>query len=466
MNRQVIDLMRGPLADRGGAVLDAPAVRTRCAEGRGFLESSRETFDLVQIPPLDAFGASGAGLYAAQESYLYTVEAFQAALGRLSAEGILSVTRWVRVPPRDGLKVFDTAAEALRRSGLDPAPRLAMIRSWATVTVLASRTPFGPDAVDALRAFAAERGFDLCYGPGVRADEVNRRHVLDRPYFYEGARALLGRERASYLAQYPFSVAAATDERPYFFHFFRWRSLPILQAQLGRRARAFLEVGYLMLLGALAQTVVLAAVLILGPLAPGAAVLRRAPHRGVTLAYFLLLGVGFMLLEIAFLQRLVLYLAHPIYSSAVVIAAFLVFAGVGSSVSRRWPREPRHVAAGAGVAVAVLALLTAAGIGGLLRPTQGWPMGVKMVVAAAAIAPLAFAMGHLMPTGLRLAGAAAPILVPWAWGVNGFASVAATLAAPLAAMAMGFSWVVAVAAGCYALAALGLGRQQASAAPP
>ena len=464
MNGRVIDAMRGPLAELGGRVYDAPGVQVVEAEARGYLASAAggERFDLIQLPPLDAFGAAGAGLHAAQESYLYTVESFAAMLGRLSETGVLCVTRRAWSPPRDGLRAFDTAAEALRRVGKDPLVHLAMIRSWATVTVLAFASPIRDAQAAMLRAFCRERSFDLCYLLRMAPAEANRFHVLDRPYFYEGAAALLGPRRRQYLAEYLYDVAAGTDDRPYFHHFFRWRSLRTIAAQRPGRARGFLELGYLMLLAALGQAAVLAAALILLPLAPAA--LRRAGPgrrdgrarggRGATLAFFLLLGAGFMLLEMGFLQRLILYLAHPIISAAVVIAGFLIFAGIGSEISRRWRAGPDCVISSAALGVMAGGVLFVLLLDEWLSLTQTQPLGVRIAVAALTIAPLAFAMGHMFPTGLRSVASARAELVPWAWAVNGFASVLATVGAPLLAMEIGFSGLTITAVACYAAAGL------------
>ncbi|GAH35348.1 unnamed protein product, partial [marine sediment metagenome] len=277
---------------------------------------------------------------------------------------------------------------------------------------------------------------------------------------------LVGPGRAEFLEQYPFAVAAATDDRPYFFHFFRARAMPFLKEQLGGRSRAFVELGLVMLLAALVQVVLMAVILILLPLAASAGrpvgSTTSSGRRGVkfdgataaALGYFLLLGAGFMLLEMGFLQRLILYLAHPIYSAAAVISSFLVFGGLGSALAGRW-RAPRKrvaaIAAGAVVGLSVIYLIL---LGGWLGLTQAQPVPVRIVIASLTTAPLAFAMGHMFPMGLRLVGESRPELVPWAWAVNGFASVAATVAAPLAAMSIGFSGVVCVSVACYALAGL------------
>ncbi|GAG31696.1 unnamed protein product, partial [marine sediment metagenome] len=241
-------------------------------------------------------------------------------------------------------------AQAVRREGLEPSEHVAMIRSWATVAVLVFKETITRVEVDALRDFCGRRGFDLCCLPGLERSDTNRFHVLDRPYYFEGAGALVGPGRAEFLKQYPFAVAAATDDRPYFFHFFRARAVPFLKEQLGGRSRAFVELGLVMLLAALVQVVLMAVLMILLPLAPRAGRVKFDGATAAALGYFLLLGAGFMLLEMGFLQRLILYLAHPIYSAVAVISSFLVFGGLGSALAGRW-RAPRErvaaIAAGA-----------------------------------------------------------------------------------------------------------------------
>jgi len=461
MNRRVIHAMARTLRDVGGSIYRAPGVEVVEREARGYLASPAGQgggFDLIQVPPTDAFATAGAGTHAARESYLYTVESFAAMLDRLAPGGVLCVTRRAFSPPKEGLRILDTVAEALRRRGVDPKRHVAMIRSWATVTVLAFARPIAGEDTRRIEAFCEARSFDLCALPGLDASRANRFHRLEGAQFFEGAAALLGPQRRAYLDDYLYRIAAPTDDRPYFHHFFRWRALETIATQAGPGARNFLELGYLMLLASLGQAAVLAAGLILLPLALRR---RRSPRpegTGVTLAYFLLLGAGFLLLEMSFLQRLIVYLSQPIYSAAVVIGSFLIFAGAGSECSRRWHRPGGRVMAIAGGAVAAGTLGLLFVLDACLARTQTQELWVRVLVAAGTIAPLAFGMGHMFPTALRGVSTAAPALVPWAWAVNGFASVLAAVIAPLLAMHAGFMSVAATAVACYAAAAA-LGRK-------
>ena len=359
------------------------------------------------------------------------------------------------------------AAQSLRAEGLDPAGRLGMIRGNFSCTILVFKQAMTPAQMAALRTFCHQKGFDPCYFPGLTDKEANPTfdpkaktpeygdyNIVDHPYYTSGPKALLGatEEREKFLAEYPFDLTAPTDNRPYFFHTFRWAFYASLKDKYGEGAHIFLEVSYVMLLVALAQAVLLALVLILLPLAPGIKALRRSGGRTATFGYFAALGLGFMLLEMGFVQKLVLYLANPIYSAAVVIASFLVFAGLGSQRSKSWRLPPVRVVRTAAAVVLTMAALFLAGIDRWLSLTQSWDIAARCGIAALTIAPLAFALGHFFPIGLARTGKANPALVPWSWAVNGFASVVAAAAAPLLAMQFGFGLVVMVAMACYVVA--------------
>jgi len=454
INPQVIDTMTRRLATIGGRIYKADGVTVLNREARGYFASAGESFDVIQLPMIDAFGASGAGLYATQESYLYTVEAMAAMYDNLSGSGVLSITRWARTPPRDELRIFDTAVQMLRARGLDPSARIAMIRSWATVTVLVFARPITSAEIADIRKFCEDMSFDLCFLPGLTESQANQCHVLEEPHYFQAAASLIGPGRAEFIDDYVFAVDATSDDRPYFFHTFRWRAIEEFRRQLGDSAPAFLEIGYLMMVAALLQAVAMGVVFILLPLAPGIGGVWRQKHKSTTLAFFVLLGAGFMLLEMGFFQKFILYLAHPIYSAAVVIAAFLVFGGLGSQLSRLWPVPPRRLASVAAGSVAALGLVYVGLMDPWLGLTQGLSAPVRFAIAALTIAPLAVAMGHVFPAGLRHLGRSGGALVPWAWAANGFASVVATVAAPLVAMAFGFSVLILAAIGCYLLAGL------------
>ena len=267
LDPNMVRLVGEDYAEYAGDIYSRPEIWVHVAEARGFITSSKHEWALVQLPLLDAFGAGAAAMHGLSETYIYTVEAFEHYLQHLRPGGWLSITRWLKLPPRDALKLFATALEALRRLGIEsPEQRLVLLRGLNTTTLLVKNGVVTETEIAKAKAFSAERSFDLCYYPGISADEANRFNVLDEPYFFAGAKALIGAERDAFIARYKFDITPATDERPYFFDFFKWRTLPELMAIRRAGGAGLLELGSLILVATLIQAMALSAVLIMAPL--------------------------------------------------------------------------------------------------------------------------------------------------------------------------------------------------------
>ncbi len=458
VNSQMIDLARNRFADFAGGIFSLPNVHSHLAEARAFASTTGEHYDLIQIPLLDSFSTAAAGVQSVHENYTYTVEALQDYLAVLRPDGVIATTRWLRVPPRDILKLFATATVALEADGVaEPGRHLALIRSWNTATLLVAKSPFTAEDVAAIRGFAAENFFDISWAPGISASDVNRYNQLDQEYFYEGAVALLGPERAEFTERYKFDIAPATDNRPYFFDFFRWRALPELLTLHAQGGATMLDWGYLILMATLVQAAILSTVLILLPLWLRRRGFGRDVHRLRAGLYFLALGLAFLLIEIAFIQRFVLFLGHPLYAVAVVLAGFLAFAGLGSAVATRWMTSVGRGSAVRGIALAVVVIAFLAttylfALPLIFERLLALPDAAKIAVALLLIAPLAVFMGMPFPLGLGHVGARSEAFIPWAWGINGCASVLSAILAALLAMHVGFTGVVAIATALYLVA--------------
>ena len=357
------------------------------------------------------------------------------------------MTRWLRFPPRDSIKLLATVTAALSADGIDdPAARIAMIRSWSTVTLVVKSTPLTEADIARTRRFAERRGFDLVWLPGLHPEEANRFAVLNSPHLHDAASAILGPDRQAFLDAYPFHVDPATDDRPYFSRFVTWSLLPDLLARDGTGSLTLLDSGYLVLLLTLAQAVLAGLTLILLPLLWLRRARSTALARWRVAAYFAALGFAFIFVEIAFIQRLTLFLGSPLAAIAVVLAGFLVFAGLGAGTAGRLSAaRPRSGIALAGVAIIAMAILHLTAVVPVLGAAVGLPLAAKVALVLALIAPLAFAMGMPFPMGLALVAQRAPVLVPWAWGINGCASVVGAVLASLLAMHVGFTAVVALA---------------------
>jgi hypothetical protein len=315
---------------------------------------------------------------------------------------------------------------------------------------------FTSTEIEHIREFSRTRSFDTAYLPGMQPAEANRFNRFAEPYIYEAAIALLGDSAGEFFERYKFHVEPATDNRPYFFHFFRWRTLPEVMALRKAGGAGLIEWGYLVLVATLAQAAILGLVLILLPLS----LVRHDWPAGTGRDfgfYFLLLGLAFLFVEMAFIQKFILFLSNPLYSVAVVLSGFLLFAGLGSASSERfadrvpWPGVSPVVVAVA--AIAALALVYVMVLPVVFARFIGLGDAAKIVLSLALIAPLAFFMGMPFPVGLRRLSAIAPGFVPWAWGINGFASVVSAVLATLLAIEFGFNAVILLALLLYALAA-------------
>lgn len=457
LNSHMVRLVAESHRAFAGNLYTRPDVRVHVAEARGFVARNAATWDLIQIPLLDSFAAAAAGVFGVSESYVYTVEAFGEYLSHLRPGGYLAITRWLKLPPRDSLKLFATALEALDRAGVAaPKRRIALIRGWNTVTLLVRNGDLGRPELAGIRAFAEARSFDLAYFPGMAPSEANRANLLSQPYFHQAALALTGPGRGDFLARYKFDIRPSTDDRPYFFDFFRWRSLPEFLALRLQSGTALIEWGYPILFATLVQAGLLSVLLILLPLWLRRRQFAGGPRRWRVMTYFLCLGLAFMFVEIAFIQRFVLFLGHPLYAVAVVLTGFLAFTAVGSGCASRFskligasPLSRLGPIAASVIAIAGISLFYAAALPSLFALSMALAESTRIFLSLCLIAPLAFFMGLPFPLGLEQVSVRMPTLVSWAWGINGCFSVIGVLLATLLAIHLGFTAVIAIAAVLY-----------------
>jgi hypothetical protein len=294
---------------------------------------------------------------------------------------------------------------------------------------LLKRSKLTTDEIARLRRWADERLFDADYFPGVTMADVNRHNVMTEPAYFTAAEQILHGARERFYRDYLFDVRPTTDDRPYFFHTFRWKTAPHLFRTMGREWVPFIEWGYVVSVATLLQAALASVPLIALPL-------WRSRPRGIgaVFVYFACLGLGFMFLEMTLLQKFVLIFGHPLYAAAGVITTLLVVAGIGAARHARDARWPAAVIA----ALSIVAAL----------PVPGEVM-IGLVV------PLAFFMGMMFPAGLVLVS---PDKLPWAWGVNGCFSVIGAVLASVLAMDFGFAAVMVTAAALYATAGATFGR--------
>jgi spermidine synthase len=440
-----------PFRTYSGALFEQPGVRLVVDEGRSFIRRSSERYAVIHAAMVDTWAATAAGAFTLTENHLYTVEAFHDYVERLQDDGILAITRWYLDPPDQMLRLVSLARAVMGDRGVgDVSRHLVIARAGmdahgrALCTLLLKRSPFSEDEVGALEAAAAANEIELVYTPRTRLDNDFRR-LIEAP------------DPERVWGSYPTNIAPVWDDSPFFFNSVRVSDLGALMTASPEWRKT--NLGTLSLMALLVISIVLVSLFILLPLALARGrSLRQGRGAGRALrhiAYFGFLGAGFILVEVAMIQKCILFLGHPVYALAVVLFGLLVFSALGSWRSSRTRDADlaRRVRQHIGFLVAVL-LLYAAILTPLFQNTVDLPRGTRIALTVLLLAPLGLAMGVPMPSGIRVLSMRASGLIPWAWGINGAASVTGSIAALVLALFAGFNLVLLIGTGFYVGAAL------------
>ncbi|MFN2426928.1 MAG: hypothetical protein ABR587_10840 [Candidatus Binatia bacterium] len=443
---ETVGLLRGRLREFTDGFYHRDDVALVASEGRHFVRKTDQTFDLVQISFVDTFAAQSAGAYVLAESYLYTVEAMEDYFRRLGPDGIVTTVMGEIVfegqaPPLT-TRLALIGYRALQRQGApDPGRNIIVVGSVTEGTfaqnasVMVKKTPFTPQEIERVAGFAAESGFTMVYAPGIAGSRLS---------------VLLGPDedaREAAIDAELFNVEASYDSNPFFYNVGKWSNFSPGNSIYFLMPGSFM--GQLVLVLMVVQSTLLGMVLVITPLLFGARGGLRAPGVLSYLAYFLALGVGFMFVEISFVQSFVLFLGSPTYALSVTIFALLLFSGIGSLASTRFAAAPEAALRRLAPAIAILIVLYAFGLSHVFDAALHLEIGPRILIAVLAQMPIGLTLGMFMPLGIACVAREHPRLVPWAWGVNGVGSVSGTTLAVLLAMAMGFRTVAITAAVLY-----------------
>jgi spermidine synthase len=449
-NSLVVEALRGTLHDWAG-LADDPRVHLLHREIRTYARQSHERFDMVQLALTDSYRPVTSGAFTLTENYALTVEAFRDYLDLLRPEGVFVVTRWLQTPPSEEVRTLGLILAALDPLTADPAQHVIAFRSFQTITFLVKRAPFSPAEIAQVLAATERLQYDMVLAPDLPPARINQYARLPEPIYHRTLSELLRtNDRAAFYAAYDFDVRPPTDDRPFFFHFFKWRQTPAILNNLGRTWQPFGGSGYFVLVALLIFATLAAGLFVVLPVALARRfrqALRAAGKgtRGRVVIYFAGLGLAYLFIEVATLQQFVLILGQPTLAMATVLATLLLASGVGSALSDRLPW-------GTGmVALTVLVALWPRLIPAVFSGVLGLEPGMRWALSVLALLPLGLLMGIPFARGLSALRPAADLL-PWAWAINGGASVISGVLAPLLALSGGFSWVLWAGAVLYGLA--------------
>jgi len=446
-----------------------PEVHIHVTDGRSFVRNAKQQFDVVQMTLVDTWASTAAGAFALSENSLYTVEAFREYFEHLKPDGMIAITRWEFQQPREALRVVSVAMQALHEMGVaNPAGNFIVVSEGhldadgIPVVVLAKRTAFTAEEMRRVQDhIAVHPRLFLLYAPPNPA-----LIVVSRPEEHYSAGAdsftqlIQSNDPKYFAARYPYDVSPVTDNAPFFF--FTLKADQLLHPKSLRQGIDWkVNLGVAVLGMVLAISVLAVLVFLVLPLARGA---RGQQPRPVRLLYFIFVGLGYILVEIAFIQRFVLFLGHPVYALTVVVFLLLLSSGAGSMVSKWWLPETSRLWLPL-LLIATALLLYVGVLPSLLERLVGLPFMVKLLVSAGLLIPLGFAMGMPFPTGLRALASGSLIespvppaddssgnLVEWAWAMNAASSVLGSVLAIIIAIQFGLNVTLASGAAAYLVA--------------
>ena len=449
-------IMRNRYADYAYHLYQRPDVHMHVSDGRSFIRNAKEKFDVVQMTLVDTWASTAAGAFALSENNLYTVEAFREYFDHLKPDGIIAITRWEFSQPREALRVVSVAIAALHGMGIpNPARNFIVVsdgdlnEDGIPVVVLAKKSAFTPEEEASVRAHMA-RNTNL-FAQYFPSDHPNN------PF----SRLIASNDPYAFAKQYAYNVAPVTDNAPFFFFTLKLRQvLDPKSLRDGIDWKVNLGVGVLLMVFAISVMAVLAFLII--PLAVSGG-RNRAPV--LPLLYFVAIGLGYIIVEITFIQRFVLFLGHPTYALTVVVFLLLLSSGAGSMFSKKWLPDSAKLWQPLGMIVMVL-LFYVVLLPRALGAFVGLPFEAKLLVSAALLVPLGFIMGVPFPTGLRALalfqklhrqsneGGISEGPVEWAWALNAGASVLGSVTAILVAIQFGLNVTLLCGAAAYSLALL------------
>lgn len=450
VNVGITDLLRKTFFGYTSKLTADPRVTLINDEARSYLARSPEKYDIIQASLVDTWASASSGAFTFTENSLYTVDCWKMMLGKLNKNGVLSFSRWYtkRGQPTEFYRLVALASKALQATGVqNPRAHLLAValpeqgsQPDGVVTLITSKSPLTAEQLAAAKSYANEMKFDVLLSPDQAVDPILT--GLTEPASFQRT-----------VDSYPQLIEPPTDDRPFFFFVTRFSNLFSTLGTVPVNEQANSKA--ISILTTLLWTVlVLTAACLILPLA----VRFRTTKLGDVaplLLHFACIGMGFMLIEISLIQRLSIFLGHPIFGLAVVLFSLLLGTSLGSLLSERLVVDLKKQAAKILAAIpAALFLLGVLVVTACETLGQG-PTPIRIGAAVLTVLPVGIALGFGFPLGMRMAIAQGrQDLTPWFWGINGAFSVVSSVLAILLSIALGNINTYLIAVVTYALSAI------------
>lgn len=429
LNEQILYIHRKVLPHYSSMICNDPGIDLVFDEGRSALMREKEKYDVIQMSGVDTWTSLTSGAYILAENYLYTTDAIRLLYENLNEGGLIAMTRFAA--EMETTRLFSNifaGLEGFPGSPGDLEKSTACIGHGVLRTILVKKGVFTKRETQRLEDFCEKWGFTFVYHPFKRLGNPVETFVRTE-------------DKASFIRSFPRDISPTSDDRPYFFNFSKWSRLFTTTRHIHEPTAVSQGNPFFIFLQLLVSAI-LAIGFILVPVAVFTRKTLDRKHLWRFLIYFSGLGVGFIAIEIVLMQKLVLFLGHPLHSITVTLFALLVFAGLGSFLSQKWFHSPTPkiwwVMTGL-VGYVVLFITAAKPLTELLIVL---PQYLRIILATGALAPIGLLLGVPFAYGIRLLNRFNPTIIPWAWAVNGSMTVIGSILAVILSMNLGFNVVM------------------------
>jgi len=434
-NPVIISLLKKRFSDRPDILKKTDEFTLKSGNMRSMISISGNKWDIIEIALADTSTSSMGGIYASDTSYILTVEAFKEYLEHLKPNGSISVTTRLKYPPRDLLKIVSIAQKSLAESGKIPAANLIVIRNWSHGTVLIKNSDFTPSEIEKIKEFCSRMFFDTVYYPEIKAGQTNRYSIVKDRVYYSNIIKLLA-DPESFRQDYLFNIKATTDNRPYFSYFIKIKKLPMLFGEMGKQWLFVIEGGYVVLFVTFIVTSFASLIFIFAPVA----VVRHGIQirKFTVFIYFASIALSYMFIEVLLMEFHRKYIESPIYSNSLILAALLIFSGIGSYTSELFSKGLKRTIPAIIILIDGYLLLILIFSDTLYTYIGHFHIFIKLAVIFIILFPLGFLMGMPFPLAFSALKKSSPETAGWAWSVNCYFSVVATTGAVLLSSNIGF----------------------------
>jgi len=429
-SRPIIDLVKNTLGSFSGEIYKKADVFWD--NGRTFIKRSNKKFDIIII---SIAGSNLGGVSGLKENYLLTKQALEKYYSKLKKGGFIVITRWLSFPPKESLKLVSLALSANVNS-----ENMALFRSFNTITLIIGKESISQVVAQKIKKFTEKNSFDIIHIPKIEFTP-NKHLTFKEPFFHTMVKELL-KNREVFESEYIFNIQSSTDDKPFYFNFFKLSKVEELSKMLGKSWNPFFDSGFILLF-IIIQAFILSVLFILLPalikIKKSTIPIRSSKY----LFYFFLVGLSYMMTEIVFIQKFVLLLGHIVISSTVIIASMLISSAVGALYSQKKDTVFLKIVIPLISLLIIIITLISPIIGDVFIGTS---MIVRVFLAIIISSSVGFFMGFPMAIVIRTLDKK---LIPIAWAVNGCASVLGSLTAILLAIFIGYSAVLYITAFIY-----------------